>query len=464
MHQNPHLQEGSNSSNDTSLSDIDVDPYLLGNSQSLNPTQTQYTCNSSGSVNMNNPTYSAPHQLESQQLLNNRDNIPRSQPENSQNMQFIIDNDYWWFPTQTTDPTQRSQRTSQFVQDEDGFLHYNPQAVQSQESAAEPSESEEPDHDPLPFQNDSTQGHSQAESYHQHESSQTPQMPRRERRRQERILKKNTKAAIRIASLNIRGYGHTNTTHPTHKWRHVNQIMRDKRIGILMVQEAHLTTERVTENEHLHKQLRIFHSSDPENPTGKAGVAIVLNRRLTSTSEVKIVEVIPGRALQITTNWHKQDKFTALTIYAPNVTENDGAENKQFWEKIKQFYEIHPRIPKPDIVAGDFNIVEAGGMDRLPARSDPEDALDALDNLKIMLNLKDGWRDTYPTTKMYTYPSTRRQSNTSSQSRLDRIYVKPTVLKTAREWKIEPNGVPNADHLMVSVQVTTANAPNIGKG
>ncbi|KAJ7094885.1 hypothetical protein C8R43DRAFT_832123, partial [Mycena crocata] len=116
------------------------------------------------------------------------------------------------------------------------------------------------------------------------------------------------------------------------KWNHVNQVVRDKRLGILVVQEAHLDDSRKSEVEKLFsKRLKIFVSPDPENPTGKGGVAIVLNRDLANTNSVKTWEIVPGRAMMAQTNWHRGETVTFLGIYAPNSAD----ENKSFWTEIK---------------------------------------------------------------------------------------------------------------------------------
>ncbi|KAF5335926.1 hypothetical protein D9758_018330 [Tetrapyrgos nigripes] len=111
-------------------------------------------------------------------------------------------------------------------------------------------------------------------------------------------------------------------------------------------------------------------------------------------------------------------------------------------------------------MAGDMNMVEAGVIDRLPARDDPEDAVDALDDFKISTQLRDGWRDTYPDTKAYTF----HQTATGSQSRIDRIYAMDPIMAASREWRIESTGVPGVDHWMVSVLASHTDAPTIGKG
>ncbi|KAG6875692.1 hypothetical protein C0992_002812 [Termitomyces sp. T32_za158] len=86
----------------------------------------------------------------------------------------------------------------------------------------------------------------------------------------------NTKAAMKIASLNIRGFMEAGGR--LMKWNHISQLMLQKRIGILAVQETHLTEERREGIKSLfRKRLKILISEDPSNPTGKGGVAFVLN-------------------------------------------------------------------------------------------------------------------------------------------------------------------------------------------
>ncbi|THU75295.1 hypothetical protein K435DRAFT_974889 [Dendrothele bispora CBS 962.96] len=55
---------------------------------------------------------------------------------------------------------------------------------------------------------------------------------------------KNMKASIKIGSLNIRGYGNPSITHPDNKLNSINQLMREKRLGVLMLQETHMDGER----------------------------------------------------------------------------------------------------------------------------------------------------------------------------------------------------------------------------
>ncbi|THU80459.1 hypothetical protein K435DRAFT_874372 [Dendrothele bispora CBS 962.96] len=159
------------------------------------------------------------------------------------------------------------------------------------------------------------------------------------------------------------------------------------------------------------KRLKVFCSGHPTSPHTKEGVAIILNKEHLNVNNTEQTEIVPGRAMLIKMNWHNGRKLNICVVYAPNVNGSNGHENAEFWKTIHQYFEQNPS-KKPDILAGDMNVVESGMVDRLPAHNDPEEATEALDNLKILTNLHDGWRDTYPDKKAYTF----HQTATGSQS------------------------------------------------
>ncbi|KAJ6490331.1 hypothetical protein C8R47DRAFT_977706, partial [Mycena vitilis] len=179
----------------------------------------------------------------------------------------------------------------------------------------------------------------------------------------------------------MKGNGNINIFHPDNKWWHIWQIIREHRLGILITTESHLDAER-TNNINLlfGKKLRIEFSKDPETANAR-GVAFVISR-----------------AMILNVKQHDGSPLSILGVYAPNP----AAENATFWKKIQEFYEAHPRLRRPDILGGDTNIVE-DALDRQPARTDPDAPVSALDDLKMYLNLIDGWRETNPTTRAFTY-------------------------------------------------------------
>ncbi|EPS92843.1 hypothetical protein FOMPIDRAFT_1033882 [Fomitopsis schrenkii] len=238
------------------------------------------------------------------------------------------------------------------------------------------------------------------------------------------------------------------------KWTALSQTMREKKLGIMALQETHLPPEDVeTVHKMYGKRIRLVNSPDPTNASGARGVAIALNRELVDISDVTSHVLVPGRALIVRTKWHNDKYITIMNIYALN----DVAANEEFWAAIENALD-NPRVPKPDVLLGDFNLVEEA-IDRLPMKDSTPGAVEALQSLLGKLHLHDGWRITEPSCCDYTFP----QRGSTTRSRLDRIYVSQDVLNRSYEWRIESTNIPT-DHRLVSVQLTAAEAPYIGKG
>jgi exonuclease III/ribonuclease HI len=284
------------------------------------------------------------------------------------------------------------------------------------------------------------------------------QLPRPNQNQRASLQKRRRtkRAGIRIASLNIKGFGGRESLGQAGKWHHVNQIMREKKIAVLAVQEAHMDEERQNEVEHLFKaRLVIRASPNPNTPRGKEGVAIVINKELIDPDNAEFSVVIPGRAMQVKITQRRGAKINILTVYAPN----NPSENADFWDKLRERYENQPASRTPDIILGDFNMVE-DAIDRLPSHDDKARQVNALDDLKSELNIIDGWRDTFPTSPKFTF----HQPNSSRHSRIDRIYLTRPLHETAQDWDILPSGIPNVDHDMVWTTIVDCDAPEIGKG
>ncbi|KAI0787423.1 hypothetical protein C8Q74DRAFT_1315358 [Fomes fomentarius] len=195
--------------------------------------------------------------------------------------------------------------------------------------------------------------------------------------------------------------------------------MKEQCVAVLMLQETHLTPERVLAVEKMTAHnIKIFYSPNQERPTAREGVAVVS---------------VP---------WHGNEVLEILCIYAP--TSEGEAVRKAFFETVSRFYREHPRVPCPAIMAGDFNNVE-DMVDRMPMGGGPDSSVEAMDDLKLNLNLlmTDGWRMTF--------------------ARLDRIYVEENTSRRARNWKIH-EGLIRSDHNMISMDLMCVSAPKIGKG
>ncbi|OJT10530.1 Transposon TX1 uncharacterized 149 kDa protein [Trametes pubescens] len=291
------------------------------------------------------------------------------------------------------------------------------------------------------------------------EDGRAPRSARRKRPREERLTQKSS---VRVATLNVNGFGSLVRDHPDNKWGKMYRMMSEQRIGVLLLQETHLTEDRIAQ---LHRmfagRIKIYASAHPTAPTQREGVAIVLNKKLISTKNVTTREIVRGRAMQISIPWRGGDVRHILCIYAPTTAGTQ--ERREFFLKAAEYYANNPTCPRPHVMAGDFNNVE-DALDRFPAPEEPRDgSVAALDELKVAVGLMrvDGWRTTNPTEKNYTFQ--RGTGGDVSMSRLDRIYIRPSEARWAREWTITPVGV-KTDHSLVSVMLTTPSTPEVGKG
>ena len=252
-----------------------------------------------------------------------------------------------------------------------------------------------------------------------------------------------------MASLNIKG----RRSGDIDKWLHIPQLMRDNGIGILAIQETHLTEELANQFQNLFgNTLSLHYSPDPTTRNAR-GIAIVVRRQAINTNDISVHTIVPGRAMIAKIPWHDNQEINILVVYAPNPLR----ENQEFWGKIKTSVETLPNL-RPDIMLGDFNLVE-DALDRLPSKQDGENATDALRELRSELNLIDGWRHANPHTKGYTWV---RECD-GTQSRIDRIYVREEFLADCKDWEITQPPIPT-DHEIVSAKITTPTTPEIGRG
>jgi len=231
-------------------------------------------------------------------------------------------------------------------------------------------------------------------------------------------------------------------------------VMKVRKIAIMAAQETHPTAET---QESLHRRFRnslhFFHSADPNEPGNRNGVTIILNKNLIKLVNVSTKIIIEGRAMIISIPWNGEDTLRIMNVYAP-VKNN---EKTKFWENLLQRMQDLEE-PTPDLVMGDFNLVENPEIDRLLNRggTDPISARLALSEFTTELNLTDEWRRRHPKKRNYTYVG-------QSQLRLDRIYAREEIYPWCTDWAIEHPAV-KTDHHLVSVCITSENMPYLGKG
>ena len=265
------------------------------------------------------------------------------------------------------------------------------------------------------------------------------------------------RANISIATLNINGASApTANLNIIDKWTRINSTLRKNKIGILALQETHLNNESIESIERCFgKSFSLHHSSDPENPRTKAGVAIAINKALIPQTDIKLHVLVPGRAIMIQLKWPDDNRLSILNIYAP-VKKN---EQPEFWADVEtERREKH--LPRPDFLLGDFNVTE-DALDRAPPKFDNRSATDTLREIRLTWEIQDQWRHAHPNQKQYTY---RALSNGKTRmSRLDRIYSARKHSQTIFDWKSEPTAVPT-DHWLVSLKFAPNDAPLIGNG
>ena len=111
----------------------------------------------------------------------------------------------------------------------------------------------------------------------------------------------------------------------------------------------------------------------------------MLNKEITNIKGLQQQTVIPGWAILLALPWHSDLSLTILNVYFPNV----HSESQAFWKSLGLEWD-RQGLPPPDIMLGDFNIVE-DAIDHLPSHPDPQYVVTSLDNLCSKLQLQDGW-------------------------------------------------------------------------
>jgi exonuclease III len=258
---------------------------------------------------------------------------------------------------------------------------------------------------------------------------------------------------LKIATLNMRGRTSNIGGFRREKWFEIYGVLAKNKIAVLAIQESHLTDELATNiNTAFKTKMHLTHSPLPET-NNAAGVALVFNKGLINIDKITYETVIPGRAILTTIPWHANKSFKILNIYAPN----DANANEKFWNTLDQKTTNTPHL-KPDVILGDFNLVE-DSLDRLPCHPDDPSAVAALGNLKYNLGLIDGWRRTNPNQREYSH----QHAPNASQGRIDRIYVTNDILGSTNDWAIHPSTI-ETDHWIASAKISTPEAPLIGRG
>ncbi|KAJ7203989.1 Endonuclease/exonuclease/phosphatase, partial [Mycena haematopus] len=238
-------------------------------------------------------------------------------------------------------------------------------------------------------------------------------------------------------------------------------MVDEHRLGILALQETHLDNTAAAEFDTVFNPwFRLMNSAHPMNPTSTAGVAFLLNKKFVDVNHVQMSELEPGRALMISVPWHGGRTLNILNIYAPNT----APDRDSLWSRLRTKWRDDPSLPLPEIVLGDWNFVEdprdrlSGGNTLVPA---------SFYILKSLLQIEDGWRNTFKDDRQYTCVQRRSDPSTGrlhvSRSRLDRIYIHHKLSDECRGWRIDQTAL-KTDHSLVETQLVYREHQELGKG
>ncbi|KAF6754033.1 Endonuclease/exonuclease/phosphatase [Ephemerocybe angulata] len=242
------------------------------------------------------------------------------------------------------------------------------------------------------------------------------------------------------------------------KWEKINQLIRDQGIGVLALQETHLTEARANDLRARYPRLHIENTAHPTHDSSRDGVAIVLNKYTTNWSDSKTKVIVEGKAILLSLACKNEREIHILCVYAPS---GNDALNTGFWNELDRLWTVNRRtLPRLDLLLGDFNMVDSR-EDRLPSHADTVAVVDALTKFRERHVLVDGWRQENIGVRDFSF-ATRHTTQKNSRSRIDRIYVRPGLLDSAREWDIRTSGIPTLDHSVVSVQIAPEGTPTMG--
>jgi len=155
-----------------------------------------------------------------------------------------------------------------------------------------------------------------------------------------------------------------------------------------------------------------------------------------------------GRILATTIFHDKTAIVNIINIYAPTTCYSSQVRN-DFFNSLYKFFDW----TKPNIIAGDFNMVMNPALDRQPPTITKEYP-QSFKELCETFSLKDSYRLLYNNLTIFS----RRQGH--RQSRLDRFYI-DQLITPKQEWNIP---IAISDHDAVILQLETKNLLKPGEG
>jgi len=154
-------------------------------------------------------------------------------------------------------------------------------------------------------------------------------------------------------------------------------------------------------------------NSAKDNLHRQNGVAILVNKTLFTLKNTKYDENL--RILAATIFQDKTTIVNIVNVYAPTTAYSSEVRN-DFFNSLYKFFDW----TKPNILAGDFNMVTNPALDRQPPTITKE-CQQSFKALCETFNLKNSYRLLYNNLKIFS----RRQGY--RQSRLDRFYINQLI-------------------------------------
>ena len=160
---------------------------------------------------------------------------------------------------------------------------------------------------------------------------------------------KEKRIGVKRNTLNMRGQSFPLMGNsPISKWTAVTKALCSRQIGILSLQETHLSDKLEIQTEQLFSRcLAIYNSPDLENLMGSAGVAFIINKQKIDTNDIVLMTLVTGRAIFLLIPCKHEDTLHFMNIYVPN----DLAQHSQSWPEV-QYSTVGCKLP-PLIIYND---------------------------------------------------------------------------------------------------------------
>lgn len=247
---------------------------------------------------------------------------------------------------------------------------------------------------------------------------------------------------LRIATLNAKGAS------KPEDFRKILHFLERSKIKLACVTESHITAElahqwRQTMPECDGDVCQIVTNAQKRN---QGGVTWILMRP-NQFPQGRIAETFDdglGRTLGI--RWITQQgagtamkTVNLLGIYAPN----------QESEQVHYYNQLHTADLRVDMILGDFNAT-LKTLDRNPPGRSDDRVCEAIETLMRKRGLLDGWRLENDSKREFTFRMTTGRPRQKVSSRIDRIYITPSIFKRTLNWQIRHiEGELSTDHDLV---------------